>query len=247
MKLKMILFAVCATSIIALTVTENAAPVFFGFTPRVLPIYSVGLPETEKAVSFSFDAAWGDEQTAAVLDELDAWGIKATFFLCGIWVEKYPERTKEMVDRGHEIGTHSYTHPDMTKIPKQTIIEELTTSRDLIKKVTGKDVPLFRAPFGAYNDLLVKTAAEQGFYTIQWDVDSIDWKGYTAANIAQRVFRKVQTGSIILMHNDAKHVLGAIRLVADKLKQEGYEFRTISNLIFKENYTLDHTGKQIKC
>jgi polysaccharide deacetylase family sporulation protein PdaB len=235
---------IIAAVFIALTVTENAAPVFFGFSSKVLPIYSVNLPETEKAVSLTFDVAYNDEQTTAILDELDAYGVKATFFLCGIWVDKYPERTKEISARGHEIGSHSYSHPDMTKISKQSIIEELSTSRTLIEKTIGKKISLFRAPFGAYSDTLIKTATEQQFFTVQWDADSIDWKGYSATNIAERVLKKTKSGSIILMHNDAKHVLGAIRLVADKLKKDGYEFRTVSDLIYKDNFTLDHTGRQ---
>ena len=234
----------CTT--VALTAVYNAAPVFFGYTSRVLPIYSVQLPPEEKAVGLSFDATYGYEQTKDVLAELDNYGIKATFFLCGIFVEKHPDLTKEISDRGHEIGTHGQTHADMSKISKQSIIEELKTSRDLIERAIEKKISLFRPPYGAYNDLLVKTTTEQGLYTIQWDVDSIDWKGYSAPNIAQRVFSKTKSGSIILMHNDAKHVIGAIRLVADKLKKDGYEFRTISNLIYKDNFTLDHTGKQIR-
>jgi polysaccharide deacetylase family sporulation protein PdaB len=243
--LSMTIAIVLLSATVILSVTMGSAPVFFGYSSKILPIYCTKLPDEQKAVSLTFDAAYGNEQTIELLDTLDEYGVKATFFLCGIWVEDNTELTKEISNRGHEIGTHSYTHPDMAKISAESIKKELTDSANLIKQTTGKDVPLFRPPFGSYNDRLIKTATELGYYTIQWDVDSIDWKGYSATNIAERVLKKVKSGSIILFHNDAKHVLGGIRIVADKLKKDGYEFRTVSNLIIKDNFTIDYTGRQV--
>jgi polysaccharide deacetylase family sporulation protein PdaB len=240
-----IIAAILLAVTVILSAAGNSAPVFFGYSPKLLPIYSTQLPEGVKAVAITFDAAYGNEQTVQLLDMLDEYGVKSTFFLCGIWVNDNTELTKEISRRGHEIGTHSQTHPDMAKITKESIVKELTDSANLIKQTIGKEVPLFRPPFGSYNDRLIKTAEELRYYTVQWDVDSIDWKGYSAANIAERVLKKVKSGSIVLFHNDAKNVIGGLRIIADKLKKDGYEFRTVSDLILKDNYTIDYTGKQI--
>jgi polysaccharide deacetylase family sporulation protein PdaB len=243
--LSMIIAGALLTTTLVLSIAVNSAPVFFGYSSKLLPIYSTQLPEGTKAVAITFDSAYGSDQAIPLLDILDEYGVKATFFLCGIWVEDNIELTKEISKRGHEIGTHSQTHPDMAKLSKESITKELTDSANLIKQTIGKEVPLFRPPFGSYNDRLIKTATELGYYTIQWSADSIDWKGYSATNIAERVLKKVQPGSITLFHTDAKHVLGGIRIVADKLKKDGYEFRTVSDLILKDNYTIDYTGKQV--
>jgi polysaccharide deacetylase family sporulation protein PdaB len=243
--LSMIIAVLLLVTCVVLSIAMQSAPVFFGYSSKILPIYCTKLPDEVKAVSLTFDAAYGNEQTIQLLDTLDEYGVKATFFLCGIWVEDNLELTKEISKRGHEIGTHSFSHPDMAKISAESIKKELTDSSGLIKQTIGKEVPLFRAPFGSYNDRLIKTATELGYYTIQWDVDSIDWKGYSATNIAARVLKKVKSGSIVLFHNDAKYVLGGIRIIADKLKKDGYEFRTVSDLILKDNYKIDHTGRQI--
>jgi len=241
----MLIATVLITVCVTLAITTKSYAVYFGYSSKVLPIYSTTMPDGVKAVSITFDAAYGNEQTIALLDTLDDYGVVATFFLCGIWVEDNIELTKEISRRGHEIGTHSYTRPDMAGISKASIEKELTDSANLISQTIGKEVTLFRPPFGSYSDRLVNTATTLGYYTIQWDVDSIDWKGYSADNIATRVLKKVKSGSIILFHNDAKNVIGGIRIVADKLKKDGYEFRTVSNLIMKDNYTIDYTGRQV--
>ena len=145
-----------------------------------------------------------------------------------------------------EIGTHSNTHPDMAKMSAQDIKLELETSMSLIHDVTGKSVELFRPPFGSYSDTLISTAEALGLYTIQWDVDTLDWKGLSAGDIATRVLDRVQCGSIVLMHNDGEHTLEALPLVLEGLKNKGFTCVTIGDLIYRENYTIDHTGRQIR-
>jgi polysaccharide deacetylase family sporulation protein PdaB len=225
---------------------SNFALVTAQLAARKLPIYCVAMPESDKAVSITFDAAWGADKTEKILTELDNYNIKATFFLCGLWVKKYPELVKTIHGKGHEIGTHSDTHPDMTKISAASVRQELKVSKEAIENIIGETVTVFRPPFGAYNDTLIETANELNLYTIQWDVDSLDWKGLSAASIAGRVFSRTKSGSVILMHNDADNVIGAVRLVADNLLKNGYRFRTVSELIYKDNYKIDHTGRQIK-
>lgn len=139
---------------------------------KLLPIYSVQTPE--KKVAISFDAAWGDEHTLGILDTLDQYKIKATFFLVGFWVDTYPKDVEAIFLRGHEIGNHTSTHPNMAQISKEQIEQELNTTSQKIEAITAQKPTLFRPPFGAYSNTLIETAEELGYQTIQWDVDRLD-------------------------------------------------------------------------
>lgn len=223
----------------------DAAGVYMGKTSRKLPIYSV---ETEKKeVALSFDASWGAEKTPKILDTIKSYGVCANFFAVGFWAEKYADQLKALSDSGvFEIGTHSNTHPNMPKLSREKIRLELSESMRIIENVIGKKVDLFRAPFGDYSDALLDEAQSLGLFTIQWDVDSLDWKGLSAGEMATRVLSRVQNGSIILMHNDGEHTVEALPLIIEGLKNKGYSFTTIGNLIYRENYYIDHTGRQIR-
>lgn len=222
----------------------TSAQVYFGYSTRKVPIYSV---ETEeKQVAISFDAAWGADKTEGILEILKEFNVDATFFLVGFWVDDYAEMTKKISDAGFEIGTHSNTHPDMVKLSRATIKNELETSISKIKNVTGKEVSLFRAPFGSYNNALIETADELGLKTIQWDVDSLDWKGLSASEITNRVMSRVKNGSIILMHNNSDNILDALRLTLNRLQVAGYKVTSISNLIYQSDYVIDRNGVQHK-
>ncbi len=215
------------------------------FAPaRELPIYYVDTPE--KKIAISFDAAWGTDFTYDILNTLDKYNIKTTFFLVDFWVKKYPDVVKEIDRRGHEIGNHSTNHPYMSKLDEIQIIKELKTTEDSIKEVTGKRTTLFRPPFGDYNDRLIRVCRDNGYYVIQWDVDSLDWKEYGVQPVVDRVTRNVKNGSIVLFHNNAKYVSEYLPIVLEKLKAEGYEIVPISELIHKDNFYMDSTGKQIK-
>ncbi len=222
----------------------TSASVYFGYSTRKVPIYNV--ETTEKQVAISFDAAWGADKTQGIIEILKEFDVTATFFLVGFWVDDYPEMTKAIADAGYEIGTHSNTHPDMAKLDKNTTRSELETSISKIKSVTGKDVKLFRAPFGSYNNTLLETAEELSLKTIQWDVDSLDWKGLSAGEMAGRVTSKVKNGSIILMHNNSDNILDGLRLILNKLKVQGYKITSISELVYQDNYTVDRNGIQHK-
>ena len=223
---------------------STSAQVYFGYSTRKVPIYSV---ETEeKQVAISFDAAWGADKTQGILDILQEFDVGATFFLVGFWVDDYQEMTKAIDNAGFEIGTHSNTHPDMVKLSKDTMKSELETSISKIETVTGKKVSLFRAPFGSYNNDLLDTAENLGLKTIQWDVDSLDWKGLSASEITNRVVSKVKNGSIILMHNNSDNILDALRLTLSRLKVQGYKITSVSDLVYNEGYTIDRNGIQHK-
>lgn len=210
---------------------------------RKLPIYCVDAKD--KKIAISFDASWGANNTVKILDILDKHNVKATFFLVGRWVDEFPEETKEIYKRGHEIGNHSNTHPDMTKIPDSKIVEELAATDAKIMKITGKPTTLFRFPGGAYDNRSIQAIEGTNHKCIQWDVDSIDWKENGAEKEYKRVISKTQPGSIILFHNAAKYTPENLPKIIEELKAQGYEFVKISDLIYKDNYNIDHSGKQI--
>ena len=223
--------------------STGAYAVFFGQTVRSLPIYCV--QREDKKISITFDCAWGTEYTDKILSALQANGATATFFMVQFWTEKYPEYVQKISQSGCEIGTHSATHSYMSKQNAEEIKKELTDSAAAITAVTGKPVDLFRAPYGDYNDLLVDTAKSLGYYTIQWDVDSLDWKDLNATDIAMRIINSVQDGSIILCHNNGLHTAEALPLILSTLQNRGYTFVTVGELIYRENYTINAAGKQI--
>ena len=238
-------FAAAAAAMALLCVLLSATgafTVFMGGTVRKLPIYSV---ETEeKKIAISFDCAWGTEHTDEILDVLERENVRATFFMVEFWAEKYPEYVKKIDEKGHEIGTHSSTHSYMSKLSEAQIRDELTTSSEAIESVTGKKVELFRPPYGDYDDLLIQTSRDMGLYPIQWDVDSLDWKDLSASDIALRVTGRAKSGSIILCHNNGAHTAEALPIILDTLKNSGYAFVPIGELIYRGEYTTDVNGRQ---
>ncbi len=223
--------------------TTGAYAVFFGGTVRSLPIYCV--QREDKKIAITFDCAWGTEYTDKILSALRANNATATFFMVQFWTEKYPEFVKKIDEAGCEIGTHSATHSYMSKQNEEEIKKELTDSSKAISDITGKKVELFRPPYGDYDDLLVDTAKSLGYYTIQWDVDSLDWKDLSATDIALRIVNNVTDGSIILCHNNGLHTAEALPLVLSTLQNKGYTFVTVGELIYRKNYTINSAGKQI--
>ena len=210
--------------------------------PRSLPIYCVDRDDNKIAISF--DCAWGTEHTDAILANLASAKVRATFFTVQFWAEKYPDYLKKIDEAGHEIGTHSATHSYMSRLSEAEIRSELKSSSEAITSVTGKEVTLFRPPYGDYDNLLIDTANAMGLYPIQWDVDSLDWKDLSAADIAARVVGKVKSGSVILCHNNGLHTAEALPIIFDTLRAKGYEFVPIGELIYRENYTIDNSGTQ---
>ena len=238
-------FLIMIVVAVLLSVSINgatSAQVFFGYAPRKVPIYNVDT--SEKQVAISFDAAWGVDKTEEILSVLEEFNVTATFFLVGFWVDDYPEMVKAIDEAGCEIGTHSNTHPDMAKLSANEVKEELSTSIEKIEAVTGKEVTLFRAPFGSYNNTLLDSAEELGLKTIQWDVDTLDWKGLSGSEMNNRVLSKVKNGSIILMHNNSDNIIEGLRLILLSLQNMGYEIGSVSDLVIADNYTIDRNGVQ---
>ena len=205
------------------------AGVYFGESSKLYPIYRV---ETdEKKVAISFDAAWGADKTEQIMDVLDEFDVKATFFLVGFWMDEYPEMTKKIHERGFEVGSHSYNHPDMTKLSSEQVRQELVSTNEKIQSLIGQTPTLFRPPYGAYDNKLIQQLQDLGMKGIQWDVDTLDWKGYTPSQVIQRVNNNLQNGSIILCHNNADHVVENTRLILSTIINKGYTFVTVGELV----------------
>ncbi len=241
--LKIIFLLILTISLLAININGYVpASVYFGASLRKVPIYYVNTEEARVAISF--DAAWGADKTEKIMEICKEYNVKATFFLTGFWIEDYPEMVKKIDENGFEIGTHSSTHPDMTKLSKTQMKSELEDCCKLITDITNKKVELFRAPFGAYNDTLIDTATELGLTTIQWDVDSLDWKGLSSMEITTRIINGAKNGSIILCHNNSDHILEALPLVLDRLQKKGFTVGCVGDLILKGDYFIDNNGMQ---
>lgn len=236
----LILISVIVTGVV-LTV-EGIEVVAANAAKKQIPIYAV---ETEeRSVALSFDAAWGGDKTNGILDLLDTYQVKATFFLVGFWIDKYPELVKEISDRGHLIGNHSTNHPHFNKLSCQEMELEIVTTNNKISKIIDKEVKYFRAPFGEYNNELISILSENSMQCIQWDVDSLDWKGISGSEIAERILSKVKSGSIILCHNNSDYILEALPLILLGLKNKGLLSVRMDELVFESNYYIDNNGIQ---
>lgn len=211
---------------------------------KLHPIYCVDTDEPKVAISF--DATWGNQYTTQLLDILDKYNVKTTFFLVNIWLDQYPEDAKEILRRGHELGLHSATHPDFKTLSEAQMEKELRDNYDKIVELTGFKPILFRPPFGSYNNTLITVAQRLGLHVIQWDVDSLDWKDVTAGQIIERVTSRVKNGSIVLFHNNATHTPEALGPIIENLQSRGFEIVPISELIYKEDYYVDVNGVQRK-
>jgi polysaccharide deacetylase family sporulation protein PdaB len=213
---------------------------------RELPIYCVDSPE--KKVALSFDAAWGNEDTAEILKILEKNNVKVTFFMTGGWIEKYPDDVKAIAAAGHDLGNHSENHKHMSQLSKEQSIEEIMKPHNKVKELTGIDMNLFRPPYGDYNNTLIQATREAGYHCIQWDVDSLDWRDYGVKSIVNTVVdhEHLGNGSIILCHNGAKYTKDALDSMITGLKEKGYEIVPISQLIYTGEYYMDHEGRQFE-
>lgn len=214
------------------------------FQNRKIPIYSVDTSENKIAISF--DAAWGADKTREIMSICDSYGVKATFFLVGFWVEEYPDMVKEIYNNGFEIGLHSNTHPDMTKLSKKEIKQELETNISFIEELTGFRPKLFRPPYGYYNNDLIDVCESMGISCIEWSVDSLDWKGLSAGEISGRVTTQSKNGSIVLFHNNSDNILDGLKMVLEYFRLNETQVVPIGDLIYYEDFTINHEGTQIK-
>lgn len=211
---------------------------------RKLPIYSV---ETdEKKIAITFDAAWTNQDTDQLIEILAKHNAKATVFIVGDWAEKFPESVKAFHDAGHTIANHSDTHKAFSKCSYSEIKEEIINCNKKLEEITSKPVTLVRAPSGDYTDQSLDVCKELNMTMIQWNCDSLDYTKISVDEIVNRVIKGTSNGSILLFHNGVDNTAPALDKILTELSSQGYSFVSVEDLIYKEDFYIDHTGKQCK-
>lgn len=243
----MVATGIVLVSVVCLLFAGMVCNAIYGGTHKKLPIYRVRLEEGDNRIAITFDCAWGADDIPMILQILEEYNAKATFFVLGTWAEQNPEQMVAIAEAGHEIGNHSYSHKTPGKLDEAGLTEEITKCNEAIYGAIGREPKLYRAPSGDYNDLVIRTAENLGFPTIQWDVDSIDWKEEMGADdIYERIVTRTKAGSILLFHNDTAHTVEVLPSILQTLTEKGYQSVTVSELIYKEGYKIDATGEQQK-
>lgn len=213
-------------------------------TQKLLPIYNV--KTEEKKIAFTMNCAWNDEDIDTILKVLEQNNTKITFFIVGEWMDKYPESVKKINDAGHEIASHSNTHPHVNNLSYEEHVKEIEESNNKLEKIIGKRTDLYRAPYGEYNSTVIQSAQDKGYKTIQWNLDTLDYTGLTGEEMWNRIKDKLKPGDIILSHNGTKHTAESLDMLLKNIKSKGFEVVKVSDLIYKENYKIDINGTQIK-
>lgn len=211
---------------------------------KLLPIYNVQTEENK--VAFTMNCAWNADDIDIILETLKNNDVKITFFMVGDWIDKFPEVVQKISKEGHEIASHSNTHPHVNNLTYEQNVEEIEKSNDKIQKITGSRTKLYRAPYGEYNNTVIKSATDKGYFPIQWNLDTLDYTGITGEEMWNRIKDKIKAGDIVLSHNGTKNTAKSLDMLIKNIKQKGLKVVTVSELIYKENYTINVNGTQIK-
>jgi peptidoglycan/xylan/chitin deacetylase (PgdA/CDA1 family) len=211
---------------------------------KLLPIYKVNTEE--KKIAFTMNCAWNADDIDSILETLKNNNVKITFFMVGDWIDKFPNAVKKINEAGHEIASHSNTHPHVNNLSYQENIDEIEKSNDKIENLTGNRTKIYRAPYGEYNNTVIQAANDKGYYTIQWSLDTLDYKGLSGDEMWKRLEENLQPGDIILSHNGTKHTADSLDMLLKNIKKKGFEVVRVSDLIYEANYTIDNNGTQNK-
>ena len=211
---------------------------------KQLPVYSVETKEPN--VSLTINCAWNADDIDKILETLEAQETKVTFFMVGDWIEKNEEAAKKIHEAGHELANHSYNHPHVNNLSYDKNVEQIKKCSELIQNITGKPSTLYRGPYGEYNDTVINAAKDTNHMTIQWSIDTLDYKALTGEQMWERIEPKLENGSIILMHNGTENTANSLEFIITNIKNKGYNIVPVSELIYKENYTIDNNGMQHK-
>ncbi|MEW9079450.1 polysaccharide deacetylase family protein [Terrisporobacter glycolicus] len=190
----------------------------------------------EKIIALTFDDGPHPKETHEVLDVLNKYNVKGTFFVVGKHANWYSEPLIRAAKEGHEIGNHTFTHPDISNLSSEDIKKEIKECEDTLVKLTGKKPTLFRPPYGSYSkDKLGEIAKECGYKIILWTtIDAKDWKNPPSSQISNIIINKAQNGDIILLHDYAtENTVKALDTIIPEMMKKGYKFVTVSELINK--------------
>lgn len=222
----------------------------FGETDDTTPIFRVSLykdPEKKRFMSLTFDSAYINKYTYDILDVLDEYDVKATFFMTYEFMRSNPKQIMEIISRGHEIGNHTTTHPDLNLVDDFKVVREVMKCNNYLKKLTGVEMSLFRYPYGSYSPRTVKILKKLGFYPIQWTFDSIDWRNEPIEVLTNRFMNSefATPGCIVLMHNGADHTAEALPTIIEYIESQNLKCVRVSDLIYKHDFTLTKNGMQV--
>lgn len=205
------------------------------------PVYAVDTEESR--LSLTINAAdGGTEELSAILALLNENGARATFFLTGAWARAHPDLARLIAKNGHELASHGMKHRDMPRVSSADKADEIDAANDVFESVTGAKPALFRAPSGAWDKESCTLARARGMQMIQWNVDSLDWKGGGREAIVSRVSPGLKPGAIVLFHVNAKDVLPALADVLETMKARSLQSVTVSELLLPAPYAIDHRG-----
>lgn len=194
-------------------------------------------PATKRQIALTFDDAPDDTYTPQVLDVLKQEGIKATFFVVGNRIEAHPEIVQRMVQEGHILGNHSYSHANLPKLSDAEFREEITKTDELIRKFTGYTPTFIRPPYGNVSEDQIKWLASHHKKIVNWNVDSLDWKNLDAEQVKTNVLAHVHPGAIVLQHaaggvgEDLTGTVKALSPIINKLREDGVKLVTIPELL----------------
>ncbi|SEQ56795.1 polysaccharide deacetylase family sporulation protein PdaB [Virgibacillus subterraneus] len=191
-----------------------------------------GHPEKDM-VSFLINVSWGDEYIPSILNVLKKHNVKATFFIEGKWAQENADFVKMIDEQGHVIGNHAYNHPDMSRLSKKQITEQINRTNEILKAITDNKPKWLAPPSGSYNDQVVKIAHEMNMETILWSVDTIDWKNPSVSVMMNRVNNNIHPGATVLMHPTSSTAQGLDSLIVN-IKEKGYKIGTITSLMNEE-------------
>jgi peptidoglycan-N-acetylglucosamine deacetylase len=200
-----------------------------------------GLARGTKQLALTYDDGPNDPHTHRLLEVLAKHNVHATFFLIGSYVQQHPEIAREIAHAGHVIGNHTYTHPLLIFKSAVEIHQQLTACRAALEDAVGEHSNLFRPPFGGRRPAVLRIARELGLEPVMWNVTGYDWNSPPAAVIEKKVAKQIRGGDVILLHDGGHQQMGADRsqtvaatdhLIA-KYKSEGYEFKTVSEMMQK--------------
>lgn len=195
---------------------------------KLTPIYQ-GSTNNAK-VALACNVFWGEEYLPQMLEILRRENVCITFFLGGSWVKNHPELVNQMVENGHELGNHSFTHPHPNSLSKEHNREQMLRTEELIFSLTQRKTTLYAPPYGEFNQTVLQAADELGYKTIMWTVDTVDWKRPPAAVIQARVLKKLQNGAIVLMH-PTQPTIEALPGLISEIKKQGYTLEPVSAVI----------------
>ena len=239
------LSTVVALFIIAATFSNKSGEIMQTTSQsKLLPIYNVQTEETK--VAFTMNCAWNADDIDLILATLEKHKVHITFFMVGDWVDKYPEAVKKIYEAGHEIANHSDAHKHVNELSLEDNEKEIQLCSEKIQKITGKSTTLYRGPYGEYNNTVIQAAENQKHITIQWSLDTLDYKGITGDEMWKRLDEKLKNGDIILSHNGTEHTADSLDKLLTNIEQKGFKVVTVSELFYKDNYSIDSNGTQQK-